>query len=140
VAAARRGAGRATGVVVVAYADWRRAESLEPGTLVGVAAAEGAVGVLLDTALKVAGLFAQLDPDLVGEWITAAHAARLFAGLAGGLRGADFARARALGADLVGVRGAACDGLRTGPISALRVAELSALARAAPLPAPVAFL
>jgi (5-formylfuran-3-yl)methyl phosphate synthase len=140
VAAARGGAGPATGVVVVAYADWRRAESLEPATLVGVAAAEGAAGVLLDTAVKVAGLFAQVDPGVVGEWITAAHAAGLFAGLAGGLRGTDFARARDLGADLVGVRGAACDGLRTGPISALRVAELSALARAAPLPAPIALV
>src|SRR5207245_5359662 len=71
----------------------------------------------------------------VGAWIVAAHDAGLFACLAGSLGGSDFAAARALGADLVGVRGAACVGGRSGRISRARVAELSALARAAPLAA-----
>jgi uncharacterized protein (UPF0264 family) len=132
-AAVRRGAGDLTRVVLVAYADWRRADSLDPGALIAVAAQAGAAGVLLDTAVKARGLFALLDPDAVGAWVAAAHAAGLFAGLAGSLRGADFAPARALGADLVGVRGAACVGGRTGRVSAVRVAELSALARAAPV-------
>src|SRR5437762_2236352 len=66
-------------------------------------------------------------------------AAALFACLAGSLRGADFALAGALGADLVGVRAAACVGGRTGRVSRRRVAALSALARAAPL-APAAAL
>lgn len=139
-AAARRGAGNLTQVVLVAYADWRRVDSLDPGALNAVAAQAGAAGVLLDTAVKAAGLFALLDPDAVGAWVAAAHAAGLFAGLAGSLRGADFALARALGADLVGVRGAACVGGRTGRVSAVRVAELSALARAAPLTAPAGFV
>ncbi len=134
-AAARRGAGELTRVVLVAYADWRRADSLEPGALIAVASHAGAAGVLLDTIGKAAGLFALLDRDAVGAWVEGVHAAGLFAGLAGSLRGADFALARELGADLVGVRGAACLGGRTGRISALRVAELSALARAAPLAA-----
>ena len=139
-AAARRGAGDETRLVLVAYADWRAAAGCAFGTLVDVAADTGAAGVLLDTAVKGAGLLAQLDGDEVAEWIAAAHAADLFAGLAGGLRGTDFARAAELGADLVGVRGAACDGGRKGPVSAIRVAELSALARAATLAAPVALL
>lgn len=131
-AAARRGAGELTRVVLVAYADWRRADSLDPAALVAVAADAGAAGVLLDTAVKTAGLFELLDRRTVGDWIAAAHAACLSAGLAGSLQGTDFAVARALGADLVGVRGAACIGGRTGRVSATQVAVLSALARPAP--------
>jgi hypothetical protein len=135
-AAARHGAGELTRVVLVAYADWRRADSLEPAALVAVAAVSGAAGVLLDTAVKTAGLFELLEPGTVGEWIAAAHAAGLSAGLAGSLRGADFSVARALGADLVGVRGAACIGGRSGRVSAVRVSGLSALACPAPRVAP----
>ena len=131
-AAARRGAGVRTRVVLVAYADWPRADSLGPGPLLELAVEIGAAGVLLDTMAKDAGLFMLLDPAAVGEWVAAAHAAGRFAGLAGSLRGTDFAMARALSADLVGVRGAACVGGRTGRVSRGRVAALSALARAAP--------
>lgn len=139
-AAVRRGAeggGRDTRVVLVAYADWRRAGSPEPGRLVGVAAETGATGVLLDTAFKDVRLFELVRPCAVGDWIAAVHAAGLFAGVAGSLGGADFAPLCELGADLVGVRGAACRGGRTGRVSRQRVAALSALARA-PSPAPPA--
>ena len=131
-AAAQRGAGPDTGVVLVAYADWRRVASLAPGRLVAVAAELGAAGVLLDTAYKDTPLFALESPDAVGAWVDAAHAAGLFAALAGSLRGPDFAIARALGADLVGVRRAACRGGRSGRVSEVRVAALGALARTAP--------
>jgi uncharacterized protein (UPF0264 family) len=119
-----------TRLVLVAYADWRRAGSPAPARLVTAAAESGAAGVLLDTAFKDARLFELVPPHAVGEWIAAAHAAGLFAGVAGSLRGADFATARGLGADLVGVRGAACTGGRTGRVSRQRVAALSVLARA----------
>src|SRR5881628_1363965 len=127
---ARRGAGD-SGLVLVGYADWRRADSLAPERLVAVAATAAGAGVLLDTAFKDAPLFALEPPERVGAWVAAAHAAGLFAGVAGSLWGSDFATARALGADLLGVRGAACVGGRTGPVSAARVAALRALAHAA---------
>jgi uncharacterized protein (UPF0264 family) len=131
-AAVQRGAGPGTGVVLVAYADWRRAASLAPARVVAVAAELGAAGVLLDTAYKDTPLFALESPDGVGAWVDAAHAGGLFAALAGSLTGPDFATARALDADVVGVRGAACRGGRRGPVSQARVAALSALARTAP--------
>lgn len=131
-AAAQRGAGPGMGVVLVAYADWRRVASLPPARLVAVAAQLGASGVLLDTAYKDTTLFGLAAPDAVGAWVDAAHAAGLFAALAGSLGGRDFATARALGADVVGVRRAACRGGRSGRVSAARVAVLSALARSAP--------
>ena len=138
-AAARRGAGPRTGLVLVGYADWRPAHGLEPDALLALAVETGAVGVLLDTVVKDAGLFTRLAPDAIATWVATAHAAGLFACLAGSLRGTDFALAGALGADLVGVRAAACVGGRTGRVSRRRVAALSALARAAPL-APAAAL
>src|SRR5207244_13313806 len=58
--AARRGAGD-SGLVLVGYADWRRADSLAPERLVAVAATAAGAGVLLDTAFKDAPLFA-LEP------------------------------------------------------------------------------
>ena len=132
VAAERRvRTGVGTRLVLVAYADWRRAESLAPARVVAVAAEAGAAGVLLDTANKDAPLFTIESLASVAAWIAAAHAAGLFAALAGGLSGPEFAHARALGADVVGVRGAACVGGRTGRVSRARVATLRALAGAA---------
>ena len=135
VAAQRRlGTDVGTRLVLVAYADWRRAESLAPARVVAVAADAGAAGVLLDTANKDAPLFTIESPATLAAWIAGAHAVGLFAALAGGLSGPEFARARALGADVVGVRGAACVGGRMGRVSRARVAALRASAGAAPPP------
>jgi len=130
--AARRGAAGETRVVLVAYADWRHAESLTPACVVGVAADAGAAGVLLDTSGKGAPLFAITSLASAAAWVAAVHAAGLFAALAGSLSGPDFAQVRAVGADVVGVRGAACVGGRTGRVSRSRVAALRASAGAAP--------
>jgi uncharacterized protein (UPF0264 family) len=131
VAAQRVGTEVGTRVVLVAYADWRRAHSLSPTRLLAVAVAAGAAGVLLDTATKDAPLFTLESPASVGAWVAGAHAAGLFAALAGSLAGPALATARLLGADLVGVRGAACVGGRTGRVSRARVAALRVLAGAA---------
>ncbi len=55
----------------------------------------------------------------------------LFTALAGSLGEPGLRTALALGADIVGVRGAACDGGRTGRVSVARVAALSAFVAAA---------
>src|SRR2546426_94751 len=124
-AAARPG----TRVVLVAYADWSRAGSAAPPVVIEVAAATGAAGVLLDTAYKDAALFALWSPEIVGAWVAAVQRAELFAALAGSLTARDVPLVRALGADLVGVRGAACVGGRPGPGAPGRGAPLSAPAR-----------
>ena len=121
----------ATRLVLVAYADWERVGSLSPRRLVAIAAAVGATGVLLDTARKAAPLFALEAPDAVAAWVATVHAAGLFAALAGSLMDSDITTARELGADVVGVRGAACIGGRLGRVSPERVATLVALTRAA---------
>ncbi len=120
----------ATRLVLVAYADWEPVGGLAPARLVAIAAQVGAAGVLLDTARKTAPLFALEAPDAVAAWVASVHAAGLFAALAGSLTDPDIATAGELGADVVGVRGAACLGGRLGRVSPERVATLVALTRA----------
>ena len=120
-------------MILVGYADWERAGGPQPAVVLEVAAAVGATGVLMDTAFKGAGLFDLVSRDSVATWVAAARGAGLLAALAGGLGGPDLRTAWEAGADIVGVRGAACDGGRTGCVSVARVAALSALADRAPL-------
>lgn len=127
------GAGAGVRVILVGYADWDRVGSAQPDVILDVAAAVHATGVLMDTAIKDVGLFDLVPPGVVTAWVAAAHAAGLIAALAGSLTGPDLRTARETGADIVGVRGAACIGGRTGCVSAARVGALSALARRAPL-------
>lgn len=132
--AARAAAG--VRLILVGYADWERAGGPRPPVVLEVAAAVGATGVLIDTAFKGTGLFDLVSRETVGTWVGTARGAGLLAALAGGLEGPDLQTAREAGADIVGVRGAACNGGRTGSVSAARVAALSALAHRAPLACP----
>lgn len=128
-----------SGVVAVAYADAARVESVPPERIIEAAERARAVGVLLDTARKDGGvLFDIMDEVVVGRWVRLAHEAALTVALAGSLRSADLATARALGADIAGVRGAACEGGRTGRISRERVAALVSANRRMTQPLPIA--
>lgn len=139
LAAARSGAAGHAGVIATAYADADRAASLDPFAMIDAAAAAGVAGVLLDTADKQGpGLPGLMAPATLSSWVRAAREARLLVALAGKLTADDFGVASEIGADIVGVRGAACDSGRTGKIVAARVRALrSAVARrSAPAPAP----
>jgi (5-formylfuran-3-yl)methyl phosphate synthase len=115
-------------VVFVAYAD----RGLDPFVVIELAAALGAAGVLLDTADKRgAGVMALRDPWAMREWIVAAQHRGLTAAIAGRLTLEDVPRVVALGADVAGVRGAACEGGRAGRVTALRVRALAAAAQVA---------
>ena len=132
VAAACRGtADTATAVVAVAYADFATANSLSPDLIAAAAATGGARGVLIDTARKDG----QGLPQLIGarhlrEWVHRVQSAGLFVALAGQLRASDLSAMAACNADIVGVRGAACESGRTGTISEARVRALSTHLRA----------
>jgi uncharacterized protein (UPF0264 family) len=115
--------------VLVAYADSPRTRALPPRAVLEAAARARAGGVLLDTAFKDGGaLFDLMPPDEVAAWVARAHALGLTAALAGSLDAGGVALARQLGADIAGVRTAACEGGRTGRVSADRVRTLAALA------------
>jgi (5-formylfuran-3-yl)methyl phosphate synthase len=119
-------------IVLVAYADVAGWEDV-----VARAERSGATGVLLDTCDKQGpGLLRVLSDASIRRWIDRARHAGLTVALAGRLSAEDVSRAAALGADIVGVRGAACDGGRLGRVSADKVRALAiALRETAPRPA-----
>lgn len=137
LASAARGASAAH-VIAVAYADHDRAEAPSPADVLDAAAHAGIAGVLLDTADKHApGLTDLVAPQALASWIDAARRVGLLTAVAGKLTAADLTRVRDAGADVAGVRGAACDGSRTGRISVHRVKQLrDTLGRHVPLAAP----
>ncbi len=117
------------GVVLVAYADAEH-PAFSAMELLGVASETGAVGVLLDTADKNGPRLTDLvTPSWLADWVGQAHQARLRVAVAGRLRAGDLPLARRAGADIAGVRGAACDGGRNGQVSARFVRDLSAWCR-----------
>ena len=122
VRGASSGGSSPCGVVAVAYADSDRAGSIAPDALVDVAARAGAEGVLLDTADKTGpGLRALMSSAALTAFIGRLHDRGLFVALAGQLTAGDLAFVRDTGADVAGVRGAACDTGRMGRVSADRV-------------------
>jgi uncharacterized protein (UPF0264 family) len=115
--------------VIVAYADWRRADAPEPETVRQLAARLGAEGLLLDTFHK--------DGRTLLDWLTVEQAADLCCrcrrhglkiALAGSLGRDEIAGLRRLSPDWFAVRGAACrDGRRDAEIDADRVRGLAQL-------------
>jgi (5-formylfuran-3-yl)methyl phosphate synthase len=115
-------------VVAVAYADHRQVGSLPPDEVVRVAATLRLRGVLLDTADKQGpGLRGVMAASALAGWIDAARRCGLLVAVAGKLTAGDVAVLSATSADIVGVRGAACDGGRAGPVSKVRVQQLHGL-------------
>lgn len=123
IAAAVRGASGYTsglfgsvGVVAVAYAD-RVSEAVTPFDIIAAASSAGATGVLIDTAGKDGpGLPALMTTSALTSWVRHAHEAGLTAAVAGKLTIDDLKWVRDCGADIVGVRGAACESDRTSRV------------------------
>lgn len=128
VSAARAGAPGAR-IVLAAYADRTDAGLVE---LANIVAEAGADGVLLDTAAKGRSLLELVPGDALATFVAAGHARGIFVALAGSLRAADLPRVAALGADVAGVRGAACEGGRSGALSPQRVRALRRMAERGP--------
>jgi GNAT superfamily N-acetyltransferase len=129
LSAVRDAVGERAAVIAAAYADAERAPGLPPESLVAAAQCAGVAGCLLDTAVKDGrGLFRWLDSRTLAALVAEAHAAGLEVALAGALRAEDLPAVRATGADIVGVRSAACrDGRRTAPLDPARITHLRTL-------------
>jgi len=121
VAAARQTAPSAR-VIAAAFADAPEIGSLPPGLLPAVAERAGAHGCLIDTARKDGRcLFDHLDARDLAGFIAECRARGLLCGLAGSIAIAHVPRLRELGPDVVGVRGALCDGGRGGRLDPHRL-------------------
>jgi (5-formylfuran-3-yl)methyl phosphate synthase len=136
--AARRGAEPEAGIVAVAYADAGSVGSADPSIVLDAAIAAGVTGFLIDTASKNGpGLRELCRPAQIAAWVEAAHRRGLLVALAGRLTIDDLRFARDAGADIAGVRGAACDGGRAGRVVVERVRQLkTAVRRSTPALAP----
>ncbi|HTM02775.1 MAG TPA: (5-formylfuran-3-yl)methyl phosphate synthase [Vicinamibacterales bacterium] len=126
VAAAVRGAVPARCQVVgVAYADHQYAVTVSLDRVLQAIVRAGAHGVLVDTADKDGEpLLRLMSAEVLTRSIRTARAAGLMTAMAGRLTLDDIQRVAACGADVVGVRGAACDGGRLGTIRATKVRAL----------------
>ncbi len=113
-------------VIAAAYADFHRAGTLNPECLPRITASAGIRGCLLDTAIKDGQkLFDFIQPSMIRLLAEQAHADGLLFGLAGALREEHLPLAHELGADVVGIRTAACRGnQRDGTLDACRVRKL----------------
>ena len=120
----------ACAVVAVGYADAERVGGIECDALFDAAARGGAAGVLIDTADKAGpGLLQLSPPSALRRYVSDTHDRGLSIALAGKLSSADLAVVRDIGADIVGVRGAACRAGRTSAISEARVRLLAQIVR-----------
>ena len=116
---------RPAGVIVVAYADHERADAPAPDELISMGQQMSAAGILLDTCDKGgAGLTALLTGRALRAFVTRARSQGLIVALAGRLTADDLDVVHEAGADIAGVRSAACDGGRSGVVSADRVRAL----------------
>jgi len=116
------------GAVAVAYADHVRAGSPNPDEILTSAVELGCRTLLIDTFDKSHGsLFDIMSAVQVGRIVQAARSLSLRVVLAGSLNHGSIERALRFKPDLIAVRGAACDGSRTGPIDRARVRALAEL-------------
>jgi (5-formylfuran-3-yl)methyl phosphate synthase len=121
-------------VVAAGYADYQRANSVEPLLVVEAAVKAKADLVMLDTAVKDGKtLFDFQSTSQLKDFIKKAHACGLGAALAGSLRAQDLPVIYGLGADFAGLRGAACSNSNrdTGHITRERVKALVEIIREA---------
>lgn len=114
--------------VAVAYADWQAASAPPPREIIAAAAEAGARTVLVDTFDKAGpGLFEMNSRADVAEWAARARDAGLTLAVAGKLTAAEVPLVFDLGADIAGVRSAACSGGRLGRIDRTRVLAVGKL-------------
>jgi (5-formylfuran-3-yl)methyl phosphate synthase len=112
------------GIVGVAYADHRAARTLPPEDVLRAATAARASGLLVDTWSKDGrGLLEHLPIERLSALSAGTRAAGLLFAVAGSLDPGTISRIAPM-ADVLGVRGAACRGGRSGTVTAELVAEL----------------
>jgi len=122
VARAARAASPQVQVIAAGFADAERIRSLPWRLLPEAAARAGVDGCLLDTAGKDGrSLSVWVSPRDLAAFVADCRRRGLLCALAGSIAANDLPAIVALGADIIGARGALCDGGRTGWLSAERL-------------------
>jgi len=111
--------------VLVAYADFDVADAPSPAEILAIAGHVRPAGILLDTYDKDgAGLTSLLHACTLTTFVGRAKASGRFVAIAGKLTLEDIETVQDTGADVIGLRGAACDGGRGGVVTTARVRAL----------------
>lgn len=98
-------------VVASGYADGHKVGCLNPLSIPYVAQQSGADVAMLDTAIKDGtGLFDHMSNEACARFVELSHDAGLLAALAGSVKAAGLPVLTEIGTDIVGVRGAVCEG------------------------------
>ena len=110
-------------IIAAGYADAQRAATLDPRWLPGIARKAEIAGCLLDTYIKDGhNLFDFLTPAVLRLLAEEAHAGGLLFAVAGAVQADQLREAHEIGADIIGVRTAACrDNQRRGPLDVERI-------------------
>ena len=112
-------------LVLVAYADFDVADAPTPAELLTIADHVNPAGILLDTFDKAGpGLTSLMPACTLAAFVSRAKARGRFVAVAGKLTLEDLETVHDVGADVAGLRGAACDGGRCGVVTAERVTAL----------------
>jgi uncharacterized protein (UPF0264 family) len=123
-----------TKVVLAGYADFKRASTLDPLLLADVARSAGCDVVMVDTFVKDGkGILDFMDEAACTRFVEEGHALHLDVALAGSIKLLEIPLLKRAGADIIGIRGAACSrGDRlAGTIQAKNVRALTELAKQA---------
>jgi uncharacterized protein (UPF0264 family) len=119
-------------VIAATYADAASVQALTPARLPGVAARAGCDGCLLDTAVKDGRtLLDHCDARALDRVAADCRRRRLLCALAGSLRADQLDTLAAVRVDLIGARGALCDGGRSGRLVPERLRAFAAALAAA---------
>jgi len=109
-------------LVLVVYADYDRAHAPLPEDVVSLAHETNAAGILLDTFDKHGpGLTTLMTLRALVSFVSTAKRAGQFVAVAGRLTIQDIEQVWDTGADIVGIRGAACEGGRNGIVVVDRI-------------------
>ncbi len=132
IVAAAREVSPTVRLVAAAYADAAEVGSLLPGLLPGLAERAGAHGCLIDTARKDGRtLFDHCTFRALASFRSECRRRGLLCGLSGSLARSHIPLLLEIGPDLVGARGALCEGGREGRLDVSRLKEFSEALRGA---------
>ncbi len=121
-------------VAVAGYADAEKIGALDPMLIPDIAHKAKVEVAMIDTSVKDGkNLFDHLSTDALKKFVDSSHAFGLEVALAGSLRKQDLPIVYGLGADIAGLRGAACTNSNrdTGQITRKIVSDLVAVVRQA---------
>ncbi|MBN1166683.1 MAG: (5-formylfuran-3-yl)methyl phosphate synthase [Methanospirillaceae archaeon] len=115
-------------VVIAAYSDFKRLDTISPMDMAPLAAAAGADYAMIDTGIKDGkSTFAFMDEALLSSFCEMNKKNKIRSALAGSLRFEDLPVLKRINPDLIGVRGMVCGGDRTAMVRSDLVAKAIAM-------------